>query len=197
VSLTQRTERGGGGEEDPQLSLFDALRRRRMHRSFTGEAVAEPQLERLAWAAARAPIGGNQPMRRILIVTDGRLIEALRLVTPSFGATGAAAVIVLCTDTRVAEERMGLLGRDLISLVDAGAAAENVALAAVALGLGVSFIRSANDAALRAVLELPGNVRPDMLIAVGHPSRGAGRAAASRRPEIYRDAYGTPWRQDA
>ncbi len=37
-------------------------------------------------------------------------------------------MIVLCTDTRVAEERMGLLGRDLLSLVDAGAAAENVAL---------------------------------------------------------------------
>ncbi len=59
-----------------------------MHRSFTGDAVAEPQLERLAWAASRAPMGGNQPMRRILIVTHRRLIEALRLVTPSFGATG-------------------------------------------------------------------------------------------------------------
>lgn len=177
--------------------LFGLLRRRRMHRMFSGAPVAEVELEQLAWAASRAPMGGNQLMRRILIVTDQRLIELLQLVTPSFGARGAAAVIVLCTDVVVAEERMGTLGRDLISLIDAGAAAENVALAAAALQLGVSFIRSANEAALRPVLELPAQVRPDILIAVGHPSSRPGSAAVSRRPDIYRDAYGRPWKEIA
>lgn len=181
----------------PTLALFEALRRRRMHRIFSGAPVGEDQLEQLAWSASRAPMGGNQLMRRVLIVTDPRLIELLRLVTPSFGATGAGAVIVLCTDLEVAEERMGRLGRDLLSLIDAGAAAENVALAAVALELGVSFIRSANESALRPVLALPSGVRPDILIAVGHPSQRPGRAAQNRRPDIYRDVYGKPWREEA
>ncbi|MFZ1993425.1 MAG: nitroreductase family protein [Solirubrobacteraceae bacterium] len=184
-------------ESVPGVALFDLLRRRRMHRVLSGAPVAEAQLEQLAWAASRAPMGGNQLMRRILIVTDERLIEVVRLVTPSFGATGAAAVIVLCTDLIVAEERMGTLGRDLISLIDAGAAAENVALAAATLQLGVSFIRSANEAALRPVLELPAEVRPDILIAVGHPSSRPGPAAVSRRPDIYRDTYGQPWKEIA
>lgn len=82
-------------ESLPDGELFGLLRRRRMHRMFSGAPVAEVELEQLAWAASRAPMGGNQLMRRILIVTDQRLIELLQLVTPSFGARGAAAVIVL------------------------------------------------------------------------------------------------------
>jgi nitroreductase len=182
---------------DPSTSpLFEALRRRRMHRAFTDEPVADELLEQLAWAASRAPMGGNQLMRRIVVVTDPRRVRTLRLVTPSFGAIGSVAVMVLCTDLAVALERMGTLGRDLLSLVDAGAAAENVAIAAPALGLGVSFIRSANDAALRSVLALPTHIRPDMMIAIGHPVAQPAAAARSRRPEIDRDQFGEPWRSE-
>jgi hypothetical protein len=65
---------------------------------------------------------------------------------------------------------MGRQRRDFLSLIDAGAAAENVALAAVDLQVGVCFVRGANDVALRVVLDLPQEVRPDILIAVGHPA---------------------------
>jgi nitroreductase len=182
---------------DPQTSpVFDALRRRRMHRAFTEEPVTDEPLERLAWAASRAPMGGNQLMRRIIVVTDPRRVRALRSVTPSFGATGTVAVMILCTDLAVAAERMGALGRDLLSLVDAGAAAENIALAAPALGLGVSFIRSANDAALRRVLKLPEYIRPDMMIAIGHPIPRPPAAARARHPAIDRDQFGQPWRNE-
>jgi nitroreductase len=174
--------------------LFEALRRRRMHRAFTDQAVEDEQLEQLAWAASRAPMGGNQLMRRIIVVTDPRRVRALRSVTPSFGATGNVAVMILCTDVAIATERMGTLGRELLSLVDAGAAAENVALVAPVLGLGVSFIRSANDAALRRVLALPDHIRPDMMIAIGHPVPRPPAAARARRPEIDRDHFGQPWR---
>jgi nitroreductase len=176
--------------------VLEAMRRRRMHRAFTEAAVTDDQLEQLAWASSRAPMGGNQLMRRIVVVTDPPRVRSLRSVTPSFGATGNVAVMILCTDTEVALERMGTLGADLLSLVDAGAAAENVALAAPALGLGVSFIRSANDAALRRVLDLPAHVRPDMMIAIGHPVPRPPAAARVRRPEIYRDAFGQPWRSE-
>jgi nitroreductase len=176
--------------------LFDALRRRRMHRAFTDEPVDDARLEHLAWAASRAPMGGNQLMRRIVVVTDPARVRALRLVTPSFGATGNVSVMILCTDMAVATQRMGTLGRDVLSLVDAGAAAENVALLAPAIGLGVSFIRSANEAALQAVLQLPADVRPDMMIAIGHPVARPPAAARTRRPEIDRDHFGNPWRSD-
>jgi nitroreductase len=91
---------------------------------------------------------------------------------------------------------MGRQGRDILSLLDAGAAAENVALAAPALGLGVSFVRSANDAAMREVLELPEDVRPDILIGVGHPAPTPSPSPRMPKPVVFRDRFGEPWKDE-
>src|SRR5437899_264143 len=130
------------------MDVFEAMRRRRMHRRFTDESVSDEVLARLVEAAARAPMGGNELVRRIIVVSDPRMVKTVRDVTPSFLAN-AVAVIVICTDLDRAEASMGRQGRDILSLLDAGAAAEHVALAAPALGVGISFVRSVNDSALR------------------------------------------------
>ena len=174
------------------MDVFEAMRRRRMHRRFTDEPVAKEVLAQLVHAATLAPMGGNELVRRLIVVTDPRLVKTVRDVTPSFLAN-ATAVIVVCTDLERAEASMGRQGRDILSLLDAGAAAENVALAAPALGVGVSFVRSVNDSALREVLDLPGQVRPDVLVGVGHPAPTPSPAAPRRAAVIFRDRFGEPW----
>jgi nitroreductase len=166
-----------------------------MHRSFTGEPVAEDVLERLAWAAARAPMGGAELVRRIIVVSEPAMVRTVRQVTPSFLAN-ATAIIIICTDLARAETTMGRQGRDILSLLDAGAAAENVALGALALGLGVSFVRSANDTALREVLELPEHVRPDILIGVGHPAPTPSPSPRMQKPVVFRNRFGEPWEDE-
>jgi hypothetical protein len=109
-----------------------------MHRYFTDEPVDEEALSRLAWAAGKAPMGGAELVRRILVVSDPAVVRTVRQVTPSFLAN-APAVILVCTDVERAEISMGRQGRQILSLVDAGAAAENVALAAPALGVVAIF----------------------------------------------------------
>jgi nitroreductase len=88
---------------------------------------------------------------------------------------------------------MGTQGRDILSLLDAGAAAENVALAAPALGVGVSFVRCVNDSALQEVLELPEQVRLDILIGVGHPDPTPSPAAPRRAPVVFRNRFGATY----
>jgi nitroreductase len=166
-----------------------------MHRSFTEEPVAEQTLRRLAWAASRAPMGGAELVRRIIVVSEPAMVRTVRQVTPSFFAN-ATAIIIVCTDLARAETAMGRQGRDILSLLDAGAAAENVALAAPALGLGVSFVRSANDAALREVLELPEDVRPDILIGIGHPAPIPSPSPRMQAPVVFRDRFGEPWHNE-
>ena len=163
-----------------------------MHRRFSDEPVSEDVLAQLVRAAALAPMGGNELVRRLIVVTDPRVVKTVRDVTPSFLAN-AAALIVVCTDLDRAEVSMGRQGREILSLIDAGAAAENVALAAPALGVGISFVRSVNDSALREVLELPEHVRPDILIGVGHPAATPSPAAPRRDPVVFRDRFGDPW----
>jgi nitroreductase len=160
-----------------------------MHRAYTDAPLAEADLSKLTWAAARAPLGGGQLTRRIILVTDPGRLLSIRQVTPSLLAK-TPVILVICTDLKVAEEAMGRLGRNVLSLLDSGAAAANVGLAAVALGLGVCNFRSSNDVALREVLLLPEHVRVDILIAVGHPAYGIERAHKAEAPVIYRNVYG-------
>ena len=174
------------------MDVFEAMRRRRMHRRFTGEPVSENVLAQLVRAATLAPMGGNELVRRLIVVSDPRMVKTVRDVTPSFLAN-ATAVIVICTDLERAEASMGRQGREILSLLDAGAAAENIALAAPALGIGISFVRSVNESALREVLELPARVRPDILVGVGHPTTTPSPAAPRREPVVFRDRFGEPW----
>jgi nitroreductase len=160
-----------------------------MHRRFTDEPVSEEVLAQLVAAAALAPMGGNELVRRLIVVSDPRVVKTVRDVTPSFLAN-AVAIIVICTDLERAEASMGRQGRDILSLLDSGAAAENIALAAPALGIGISFVRCANDAALDEVLELPENVRVDVLVGVGHPAPVPSPAAPRREPVVFRDRFG-------
>jgi nitroreductase len=171
------------------VDVFEAMRRRRMHRRFSEEAVSEELLALLVHAATLAPMGGNELVRRLIVVSDPRMVKTVRDVTPSFLAN-AVAVIVVCTDLERAEATMGRQGREILSLLDAGAAAENIALAAPALGVGVSFVRSVNDSALAEVLELPEGVRVDILVGVGHPAPTPSPAAPRREPVVFRDRFG-------
>jgi nitroreductase len=176
------------------MDVLDAMRRRRMHRYFDPEPLDGDTLRTLAWAATRAPAGGNQPSRYVLVVRDPRLVKTVVEVTPSYIGTMPPAVLCILTDVTRAEAHMGFQGRNHLSLTDAGAAAEHVALAAVELGLGCYMFRSSNESALRAVLDLPPEVRVDAMCAVGRPAATPSPAVKAPRQTIYIDGWkGDEW----
>jgi nitroreductase len=171
------------------MDVLDAMRRRRTHRAFDPEPLTEETLKTLAWAATRAPAGGNQPSRYVLVVRDPRLVKTLVEVTPSYIGTRPAAVFLILTDVAGSEAQMGTQGRDHLSLTDAGAAAEHVALASVELGLGCYMFRCSNESALRAILDIPRHVRIDMLCAVGRPAATPSTAVKGPKQTVYVDGW--------
>lgn len=175
-----------------RMDVLEAIRRRRMHRTFADEPVSDDELEQLARAGARAPLAGNSATRRFIVVADPRIVATLREVMPSF-ISNARACIVVCTDLALSEQLMGERGRDVVSRIDAGTAAQTIALAAVELGLGVCFSQSSTEAAVREVLELPAHVRPDIVVAVGRPAPKASTAIRMRPPIVDRDRFGNTW----
>lgn len=171
------------------MELADALKHRHMSRKFTDRPVEKEKLDMLLYAAGRAPQGGNMPVREYVVVTDPRYMKLVRGTTPSFLANSTAA-IVICTDLEKALEVMGVQGRDVLSLLDAGAAAENIALEAVELGLGVSFVRSATTEALKKVLEIPDRYRIDIIVGVGYRAKDASPIVKASKPTIHFNRYG-------
>jgi nitroreductase len=171
------------------MELSEALRRSSMCRDFAPTQVEREKLERLVFAASRAPQGGNMPVREYIIVDDPKYMKLLRGVTPSFLANAPTA-IVICTDLHKALDVMGVQGRDVLSLLDAGAAAENVALEAEELGLGVSFVRSATTEAAKKVLDIPERYRIDIIIGIGYKSRDRPPPMKGSKPTIHHNVLG-------
>jgi nitroreductase len=185
-SANRRSE---GTQRSDRLELVELLRKRHMCREFEDTPVERKKLLELVKAANRAPQGGNMPVREFMIVDDPSQVKLVRAVTPSFLAN-APAVIVIFTDLERALDVMGIQGRDVLSLLDAGAAAENVALRAIEFGLAVSFVRSATTEALKGALDIPDRYRIDILVGVGY-ARMQNRSAPlkGRPPTIHVNGY--------
>jgi nitroreductase len=54
------------------MDVLEAMHRRRMHRYFDSSSLDDATLQTFAWAATRAPAGGNQPSRFVLEPLEGQ-----------------------------------------------------------------------------------------------------------------------------
>ena len=76
-----------------------------MHRHYTPEPVPEELLERLVYAAGRAPVA-REGLRHIVVVTEPAVMASIRLVAPGF-YNNAPALIAVCADLALATEVIG------------------------------------------------------------------------------------------
>jgi nitroreductase len=172
--------------EREAFDVFLAMRKRRMHRNFLPEPVDEALLARLVYAAGRAS-SARAGLRHLVIVTDPRLMKTVRLLSPGF-LNNAPALIAICTDTVRAEELIGPHA-EAATLLDSGGAAAYLSVAAPALGLGICYVTSWPDEAIQGVLSLPPHIRPDVLVAVGHPVPAPVKAPRRFQPIVHRERF--------
>jgi nitroreductase len=172
---------------NPNTDLFQTLKHRRTTRDFTQTPLPNDVLTRLLYAARRAPSGGNVDTRRFIIVTDRSRIEAIRKASPGFYGS-CPVLLVICTDVAAAEG-------DSTAIFDAGASAENVALAATALGIGVGFVKSYPEIAVKTVLGIPESIRTEIIIKLGTPDPNQPKPPKATKPPMFLNDYGKPYPQ--
>ncbi len=178
------------------VSLERALSGRRSHREFTTEPLNELEISQLLWAAQgitadwggrTAPSAGAlYPLELYLLTAggyrhdlpEGHRIELLAdrdlraqaaaaaLHQPAVAHAGLTLVITGVYARTV--KKYGERGRRYVQL-EAGHAAQNVLLQAVALGLGAVPIGAFDDHRLARTLQLPSAHEPLYIVAVGHP----------------------------
>ncbi|MAN76039.1 MAG: nitroreductase [Rhizobiales bacterium] len=196
------------------LTINDALARRRTVRDFSDEQIPLEALKRLAWAAqgitssdgkrtapsahALHPLelfclpnrveGLSQSLYQLdssdldLRHIDARddLRDRLRhacIDAPSW-ITQAACIVAVCADMvapsrAFADQRpFGSRGTRYVYL-EAGAAAQNLHLQAVAEGLGCVWVGGFDDEACADILGLPSPLMPLVLICIGYPAASA------------------------
>ena len=172
-------------------SALDFILSRRSIRKFTAEPLSAEQIDLLQQAALAAPSAMNRQPWRFHFITRPSVITAIdeaaltkyredgdlalldRLASrgsPDSLFYGAPLVVIISIDQT---ERSGY------PWIDAGIAAENIALAAQALGLGsciigltqAAFAGSSRDIIGR-MIDMPDTHDFAISIAIGHPATG-------------------------
>ncbi|MFI7589252.1 nitroreductase family protein [Spongisporangium articulatum] len=202
------------------MEFSDAVRARRMVRTYTGEPVDAATLTGLLAAATRAPSAGNTQGWDFLVLREPDDRDAFWAATtdpdatPDRWLTGmrTAPVLVLCLSDRdryldrYAEPDKGWTDRDPDRWpvpywdVDVGMAAMILLLGAVDAGLAAAFFGVPPDHAdaVHQALGIPPGRRIVGVVSVGHsaPDRRSPSLARGRRPlaEVVHDGrFGVPW----
>lgn len=179
-------------EQEP-MDIFTAMRKRKMIRDFLPEPVPPELMQRLLWAVGRAATA-RPGISQVLVVDDPGRIRTLRLACPGF-VNNAPVAIAVCSDLEIASRSVGHTGAESVVRVDAGAVAAHLAVAAPALGLGVCYVMSFGHAAVRAVLDLPEHVRPEILVAVGFPDPGPSWTPKAAPRVVHHNTFGHAWKE--
>lgn len=180
-----------------EMSLEEALLKRRSVRAFTSQPLTLEEISQLLWAAQgitsdwggrTAPSAGAlYPLELYVATPDGfthyvpqghrlevRSGEDLRarlwaVSLMQSAVQEAPAVIVVTAVHARTEAKYGAQRSPRYVHLEAGHAAQNILLQAVALNLGAVPIGAFLDDQVQAVLSLPSDHRPLYLIPVGHP----------------------------
>jgi albonoursin synthase len=149
--------------------VLRAIRSRRVVRSYAPEPVAADSLAAILDAARWALNGGNRRLLAFQTLADGPRLRLVKSVSP--GMLGLPpAVILVCIDLDKAASQGVQLDKHRTAWIDVGTALMNMSLAAHVLGLGSCPVTSFSRSGLRAVLELPAHLQPELILQVGHPA---------------------------
>ncbi len=187
------------------MEFQDVLDRRRMVRGYTNDPIDPEALERIVVAGVRAPSAGFSQGQSFVVVTDPERRSRIAELAgePTYLEAGfdpwisrAQALVVLCTSENRYRERYGEPDKTRHHdgtwpvpwwWVDAGAAMQNVLLAAVDEGLAAGFLGIQAIDGLADLLGIPDDVSPVGVITIGHPApdRRSGSLDRGRRETVH------------
>ena len=199
------------------MEFGEVVSRRRMVRNYTGEPVDRAVLAQIVESGRRSPSAGFSQGQAFVVVTveaDRKAIAELAGETSYVEAgfdpwiSRAPAHIAVCTSEAAYHRRY----READKLVDdreiewpvpywwvdAGAALQNLLLAAVDEGLAAGFLGMHALPGLRDLLGIPEEYTPIGVVTVGHaaPDRRSGSLKRGWRPDskvIHWDRWDPEW----
>lgn len=162
------------------MKLLDIIKKRRSVRSFGDEKPSKALLLDLVEAARYAPSASNLNATRYLFVTEETKCKKIKAFSPGM-ADKAPVILVLLSDTRIAEEKENVNAFNYGFSYDTAMAMQNLMLRATELGLGSCAVKSFNEMALRKILKLSERYRIEVLVTIGYSDREIG---IKQKPKI-------------
>ena len=142
------------------MELFEAIRKRRSVRAFTGEPIPRADLETIVDAGRWAASGNNRQPWEFIVITDRAMIDELKVAAAWMDKAGAIIAVVMDPSSRW-------------WLEDGSAAVENMLIACTALGYGACWLEGytlPREEAFKALLGIPNDRRLLTLVPIGVPA---------------------------
>lgn len=172
------------------MNVLKAIKNRRTIRKFKRKKVSPEDLDDLVGGALLAPSAMNRQPLEFLIVDEEKLERKIFTLanwggsvdwSPSLEERPPAYVIIL-------------VNKDIAASYykyDVGLAAENICLGAVEKDLGTCILGSAKTEPLRDILNIPGNLEINLVVAIGHPDQRSMIADWAGSKDYWIDGQGT------
>ncbi len=150
------------------MDTLEAIFTRRSVRKFKPDLISESDLQDLLRAGMQAPSAKNEEPWHFVVIDDPEYLHAI----PDFHPHAkmlleAPLAILVCSDRKLETKRASWLQ-------DCSAATQNILLAAHAKGLGAVWLGIFPDServlGITSLVNLPKDIRPVSLVAVGHPA---------------------------
>lgn len=162
------------------MTILDTMKKRCSVRSYLDKPVEKEKLDRILEAAHVAPTAANLQPVRLLVVQSPENLEKIGKAAAIYDAPAA---IVVCADRSKAWKRPfdGMITTD----IDASILTDHMMLEATAQGLGSVWICYFRPDILKKELNLPANLEPINILALGYSAEApadANRHAFQRIP---------------
>jgi nitroreductase len=172
------------------MEFGDVVRRRRMVRNYTDDAVDTDAVDRILGAGRRAPSAGFSQGHAFVVVRDAETRRAIAALSGEQSYVDAgydpwisrAPVLVVITIREASyheryrePDKTNADGSEIswpvpYWWVDAGAAMQNLLLAAVDEGLAAGFLGAHGAAGIKELLGIPDDVAVVGIVTIGHPA---------------------------
>jgi len=156
--------------DQKKLSPMDAIRTRRSVRKYLDLPIEFEKLMSILDAGRLAPSAGNlQDWKFVIIVDNEKRLQVAEACLQQYWMAQAPVHIAVIAEPKKQERYYGKRGEQVYSLLNAGAALENMLLAAHAQGLGACWVSAFEESILRRTLKLPDHVNPVGIVTLGYP----------------------------
>ncbi|MEG6585974.1 nitroreductase family protein [Dendrosporobacter sp. 1207_IL3150] len=157
--------------------IFDCMRESHSTRIFKQEEIAEPTLTRILEAGCWAPSAGNlQPWYFYVVKNQQVKSKITEACFDQHQITEAPISIVIMADPSRSNDQYGERGAQLYCLQDTAAAAENMILAADALGIGSCWVGAFDERRVQQAVEAPPRLRAVAIICLGYSNEQNARS---------------------
>jgi nitroreductase len=172
------------------MDLDKAIKERHCARKFKTKKPDWKKIIVAIEAATKAPLAGNIPAVKFILVSDKEKIASLAEAAAQDFVAIANYVVVACSDNKQVKRSYDKRG-ERYSRQQAGAAIENFMLKITSLGLATCWVGAFSDVTVKRVLRISDDIEVEAILPIGYEMK---KTKQRKKPNLDEVLFFDTWK---